>query len=89
MARRRKFWGWGLEGDGPDEAQSLGIAAALSKRFGTPLELAPEPRIDDVELPKPRLEPPAALASICASTPSVCNSARPSKRISRPTRSAI
>ncbi len=68
MARRRKFWGWGLEGDGPDEAQSLGIAAALSKRFGTPLELAPEPRIDDVELPKPRLEPPAALASICSSS---------------------
>ncbi len=32
---RRRFWGWGREGEGPDETQALGIARALAERFGS------------------------------------------------------
>jgi alkyldihydroxyacetonephosphate synthase len=67
-ARKRKFWGWGLEGDGPDEQQSRGIAATLAKRFCVDVDLAPAPRIEDVGLPAPRIAPPDALASICSTS---------------------
>src|SRR5437588_574928 len=33
-SRRRKFWGWGYEGEGPDAAQREGIAKTLAGRFG-------------------------------------------------------
>ena len=67
MGRRRKFWGWGLEGEGPDEEQAARIAAALAQRFGAgELRVAPAPRIEDIELPPPRLEPPRALAALCS-----------------------
>jgi len=70
MARRRKFWGWGFEGDGPDEEQARGIVRTLSERFGVSgLELAPAPRIEDVTLPAPRVRPPDALAALCSSEP--------------------
>jgi alkyldihydroxyacetonephosphate synthase len=69
MARRR-FWGWGCEGDGPDPDQAAGIVRTLATRFGAPdLCLAPEPRIEDVALREPRLAPPDALAAICSTTP--------------------
>ena len=59
---RRKFWGWGLEGAGPDENQAQGIARTLSQRFEREIELAPAPRIEDITLPEPRLDAPPALA---------------------------
>ena len=59
---RRKFWGWGNEGEGPDEEQCRGIAKTLAERFGVDVALAPEPRLEDVSLPEPRIAPPAALA---------------------------
>lgn len=67
-ARKRKFWGWGLEGDGPDEEQSRGIAATLAERFEVDAELAPAPRIEDIELPAPRIVAPDSLASICSTS---------------------
>jgi alkyldihydroxyacetonephosphate synthase len=66
---RRKFWGWGNEGDGPSEEQSRGIAKTLAERFGVAVELAPEPRIEDVALPKPRVAPPRGLAGSCSADP--------------------
>jgi alkyldihydroxyacetonephosphate synthase len=66
---RRKFWGWGVEGAGPNEDQIRGIAATLSARFDVELKPTPPPRIEDVTLPAPRLAPPAALAEICSSEP--------------------
>ena len=67
---RRKFWGWGVEGAGPDEEQARGVARTLSAAYGRELELAPVPRIEDVSLPAPRVTPPPALASRCSSEPS-------------------
>lgn len=64
---RRRFWGWGIEGRGPGPDHQAGIARVLSDRFGVALSPpVPEPRIEDVVLPAPRVAPPAALAGICS-----------------------
>ena len=65
---RRKFWGWGNEGAGPNAEQQRAMMKTLAGRLGTgPLELAPEPRIQDVSLRAPRLSPPASLEAVCSS----------------------
>jgi alkyldihydroxyacetonephosphate synthase len=66
---RRKFWGWGCDGEGPDAEQAAGIGRALAARFDVQdLELAPEPRIEDVVLREPRVAPPDSLAEICSTS---------------------
>ena len=63
----RKFWGWGVEGAGPDDAQQAGLARSLAERLGAAdLKLDPEPRIEDIALRAPRLQAPASLAGICS-----------------------
>ena len=65
----RSWWGWGWsEEAAPEEAVSK-LGRSLSQRFGVALEARPEPRIEDVELPPPRLDPASSVASICSSTP--------------------
>ena len=68
--KRRKFWGWGFEGEGPSDEQAKGIAQTLGQRLGvSDFEVAPAPRIEDVELVPPRVAPPASLAERCSTTP--------------------
>ncbi|HVH07039.1 MAG TPA: FAD-binding oxidoreductase, partial [Myxococcota bacterium] len=68
--QRRKFWGWGLEGEGPSAEQAAGIAATLAARFGTALAAPlPAPRIENVALRAPRVQPPRALAALCTEEP--------------------
>ncbi len=71
-AGRRKFWGWGIEGAGPNPDQVAGIGRTLAGRFERelPEPLAP-PTIGEIELRAPRLEPPAALAPIFSADPEV------------------
>jgi alkyldihydroxyacetonephosphate synthase len=68
--RRRKFWGWGYEDQQPPQAEveQAGRAAREHLGFG-PAEVGSPPRLEDIELPPPRVEPPAALAGICRSDP--------------------
>jgi alkyldihydroxyacetonephosphate synthase len=68
--RRRKFWGWGYEDQQPPatEVEQAGRAARDHLGFG-PAEVEPPPRLEDVRLPPPRIEPPASLAGICATDP--------------------
>jgi alkyldihydroxyacetonephosphate synthase len=68
-ARRRKFWGWGYEGHGPNAEQEQRIAQLLAARFDIDLPslLAP-PRVEDLELRRPRVAPPAALAELCSTS---------------------
>ena len=68
--RRRKFWGWGYEDQQPPaaEVEQAGRGAREHLGFG-PGEVEPPPRLEDVELPPPRIEPPASLAHICRSDP--------------------
>ena len=62
----RRFWGWGVEGEGPTPAQQTKLGASLSARFGVDLgpALAP-PTVAELDLPTPRVQPPNALAAIC------------------------
>jgi alkyldihydroxyacetonephosphate synthase len=70
MERKRKFWGWGIEGEGPSAEQAEGVAKLLSAGFGgVALTRRDPPRIEDIALPSPRIEPPASLAAICTSDP--------------------
>jgi alkyldihydroxyacetonephosphate synthase len=66
--RRRKFWGWGFEDQQPTaaEVEQAGRGAREHLGFG-PAEIEQPPRLEDVELPPPRIEPPPALAAICTS----------------------
>ncbi len=65
--RTRSWWGWGYEDEALDEGQAQRLRTALGRRFDQDLPLRPAPQLADVELPRPRVEPPRALASICAS----------------------
>jgi alkyldihydroxyacetonephosphate synthase len=65
--RRRKFWGWGWEGEGPNREQQERIAQLLSTRFGIHgIEIQEPPALSEISLRTPRIQPPAALASICS-----------------------
>lgn len=65
--RRRKFWGWGYEGEGPNDSQQEKIAALLAARFDMPPPaIRRPPRIEDIALRPPRVQPPAALAERCS-----------------------
>ena len=66
--RRRKFWGWGYEGEGATEDEKASLAAFYAERFGADrLDDVPPPREDEFDLPKPRIKPPATLEPICTS----------------------
>jgi alkyldihydroxyacetonephosphate synthase len=64
--RRRKFWGWGFEDQQPPQAQVEAAAAAAREHLGFGAAEVERPaRLEDLELPPPRLDPPASLAAIC------------------------
>lgn len=65
VTKRRKFWGWGYDDEGPDSAYQSGIAKLLAQRFACgAVETAAPPRLEDIELPTRRLAPPPALSDI-------------------------
>jgi alkyldihydroxyacetonephosphate synthase len=67
VAGRRKFWGWGLEEQQPPHEEVERTAAAVREHLGFgPAEAERPVELADLELPPPRLEPPASLADICA-----------------------
>ncbi|MCX7618360.1 FAD-binding oxidoreductase [Tepidiforma sp.] len=66
MTGRRSFWAWGLESEEPTDEQRRQAAARLSARYGVPIEAPPVPRIEQVRLRPPRIQPPPALAAICS-----------------------
>jgi alkyldihydroxyacetonephosphate synthase len=70
MKRRRKFWGWGWEDEGPSKEQQDGIAGLLATRFGvTDISIAEAPRLSEIELRRPRVRPPDSLQGICSADP--------------------
>jgi alkyldihydroxyacetonephosphate synthase len=71
MAEARwKFWGWGTEGNGLDEAEQRAVIGFYRERLGLaePSPARP-PEIDEIELRPPRLGPPPNLSGICSSAP--------------------
>src|SRR5262245_1901304 len=67
--RRRKFWGWGYEGEGPTAEQQGKIAALLAARFSIAPAIQAPPRIEEIALPPPRVAPPPALEGVCSAAP--------------------
>ena len=65
--RRRKFYGWGYEDQGPTPEQQRHMAERMSKRFDLgPLTITPAPRESELNLRVPRVLPPDSLAEICS-----------------------
>ncbi len=61
-----KFWGWGRE----DRQPPPEFGAAAREQLGfRPCDVEEPVRVEDLELPPPRLEPPASLARICSADP--------------------
>ena len=70
MTRRRKFWGWGFEDQQPAHAQVEAAAAAAREHLGFgPADVERPARLEDLELPSSRLEPPDSLGAICRIDP--------------------
>jgi alkyldihydroxyacetonephosphate synthase len=74
-ARRRSWWGWGWEDEAVSGQDLTNIAAAVATRpgfadlgLGSASAVVHPPDADDLELRRPRVEAPAALAAICSTT---------------------
>jgi len=91
---RRKFWGWGLEGQGLSETEADALRARVAAQYGVAeLGQVSVPRVEEIELRRPRLEAPGTLAAICTTDPyerlvhsygkSFPDSVRPRQRIFR------
>jgi len=64
MSARRKFWGWGFEGQGPTAAEAETVRRMTGARFGGLPEPLSVPQASDFELPVPRLKAPDHLARL-------------------------
>ena len=62
--RRRRWWGWGYEGEGLGAEEHAALGALLGERFGLRGRLLDPPDPARLELPPPRLAPPASLAGV-------------------------
>jgi len=69
-AGQTSFWGWGYESKLPGEDMRRGLALHVARLFGTAEPaLRPLPRIEDVQLPAPRIAIPAELAPFSSAAP--------------------
>jgi alkyldihydroxyacetonephosphate synthase len=65
--RRRKHWGWGYEDQQPAPEQVRGQGAALREHLGLGHGEVERPvALQELKLPPSRVDPPGALADICA-----------------------
>ncbi|HKV54924.1 MAG TPA: FAD-binding oxidoreductase [Candidatus Binataceae bacterium] len=63
--RRRKFWGWGYEDQGPTPEQQKRMAERMANRFGLgELTILPHPTEAELNLRAPRVKPPDSLAGL-------------------------
>jgi alkyldihydroxyacetonephosphate synthase len=63
-ARARKHWGWGYEDQQPSFADVKAAAADIREWLGFGGEAEAPVRLEEIELPLPRLEAPGSLAEI-------------------------
>jgi alkyldihydroxyacetonephosphate synthase len=68
--RRRKFWGWGYEDEQPAAEELRSAAVGVREHLGFGADGVELPATEaDIELPAPRVEPPASLQAICTTDP--------------------
>lgn len=62
---RRKFWGWGLEGEGLTADEQTALLRRMAERFGVAeLRAVPPPRVEELDLPPPRIGVPEGFAAV-------------------------
>ena len=64
-----KFYGWGEESTGLDEAERERLFGFLANRLGVAPRLIAAPRVSDISLRPPRLAPPGTMAHLFTSDP--------------------
>src|SRR5271166_3932078 len=69
-AARRKFWGWGREDEGLSASGVDQLGHTFAKQFGIQ-DMHPQepPRVDQLNLPPPRLKPPPSLEAAFSDDP--------------------
>ncbi|HLW71540.1 MAG TPA: FAD-binding oxidoreductase [Candidatus Binataceae bacterium] len=68
--RKRKFYGWGYEDQGPNAEQQQQMAKRMAERFGlAELKITPAPTAAELQLRAPRVKPPDTLAALCSVEP--------------------
>ena len=69
-AARRKFWGWGLEGEGLAVSEIEQFGAIFAGRLGIDgVRVREPPQVDELDLRAPRLAPPASLEAAFSTDP--------------------
>ncbi|MFN8187059.1 MAG: FAD-binding oxidoreductase [Gaiellales bacterium] len=67
-APRRKFWGWGLEGEGLSRPEVEELGAAFAGRFGLDgVRIVEPPQLAELDLRPPRVDAPGSLAALFTS----------------------
>jgi alkyldihydroxyacetonephosphate synthase len=65
VSERRKFWGWGREGEGLTGAEREQLGATFAERFGLDgVRMQEPPRLEELDLAAPRLTPPESIAAL-------------------------
>ena len=63
--RKRKFWGWGYADELFSAEEEKNIDSRIAKTFQLDdIETLPIPKVEDIDLPKPRLGAPSALSKV-------------------------
>jgi alkyldihydroxyacetonephosphate synthase len=65
--RQRSWWGWGWADAEVDDAERTELITRLPPHWVG--ELIPVPRIEDLDLRPPRIQPPATLSALCSAVP--------------------
>jgi alkyldihydroxyacetonephosphate synthase len=67
---RRKFWGWGLEGEGLSASELKELGATFARRFRIDgVRVQEPPRTHELDLRAPRLTPPPSLGPVLSEDP--------------------
>jgi alkyldihydroxyacetonephosphate synthase len=69
VAGRLKFYGWGLENTGLDEAERTRLFRFLADRLGVEPRLVAPPQVAEIDLRAPRLTAPAAIGRLLTDDP--------------------
>jgi alkyldihydroxyacetonephosphate synthase len=70
VAARRKFWGWGREGEGLTGAEREQLGATFAERFGLEgVRVQQPPRLEELDLAASRLTPPESIAALLSADP--------------------
>jgi alkyldihydroxyacetonephosphate synthase len=70
LSRRapRRFWGWGRADDALSGSE-LATLRRMIEGLGAQFEIRPEPRVEELPMPAPRIAPPPTLAAMFSAAP--------------------